>query len=265
MTSLADTELLRARWRRTLERHALDTVNRSDFALGGLAGRLRTPSACLVLLPPDPEDEVLEIDSSLWAWLETQKTADIGGRLVHFGYQTHPTAHAAALIRRDSYREPWERYLALYRSGTIEFGLGGSGGTEYENPSGERVRSFNLISIVAYAWAMLKFSATLNEHIALPGPWHFTVALKDTKDALLGNLGEGWANPFSPSNRVEGCPEDNLLWHLTLDAVPDEDAQRPLAFAVGDRLEDAWGVKQRRYLAHRGALAGKFDTRQIAE
>lgn len=35
MTNLAGTELLRTRWRRALERHALDTVDRDDFAVGG--------------------------------------------------------------------------------------------------------------------------------------------------------------------------------------------------------------------------------------
>lgn len=90
MTSLADTELLRGRWRRLLERHAIDTVNRDDFAIGSLATRLRTPSVQLLVLPADPEADVLHFDGALWAWLETQKSVEIDSQTVRFGDRKCP-------------------------------------------------------------------------------------------------------------------------------------------------------------------------------
>lgn len=96
--TIADTELLRARWRRTLDLHALDDARRSDFALGGLATRLREPTVQVLLLPPDPDADALPVDDALWTWLEAQKTIAVDDRAVRFGDQKYPTAHAAALV-----------------------------------------------------------------------------------------------------------------------------------------------------------------------
>lgn len=265
MTSLDDTELLRARWRRTLELNALDDARRSDFALGGLATRLREPTVRVLLLPPDPDADALQIDDALWAWLETQKTVAVEGRTIRFGDQNYPTAHAATLVSGYGSTEPWNSYLAVHRSGAIELGLGDRGGWARQNREGETVHMFNLISIVTYTWAMLTFSAALNDRVALAGPRQLTIALRNTKGALLGNVGEGWAEPDSFQNAVGGCLEKHLLWHLSIDEPPDDVDQKRLAFAVGDRIEDAWGVAQRRYLARVGHREGHLDVRSIAE
>lgn len=262
MTSLADTELLRARWRRALKRHAIDTVNRDDFAVGGLATRLQAPSVQLLVLPADPEAEVLHLDDALWTWLEAHKSADVDGWTIRFGDRRCPTAHAAALV--DWYgTRGWDSYLAVHRSGPIELGFGHRGGGERPHQEDELVREFNLISIVAYTWAVLQFGAAHFERLSLGGPWQLTVALRGTKGALLGNVGEGWAEPGSFRNNVGGCVEQNLLWHLEIEDWPDEEGQQRLAFAVGDRLEDAWGVSQRRYLARQGDRVGCLDLRCV--
>lgn len=264
MNSLADTELLRARWRRALDRHALDRTSRDDFGLGGLATRLRSPSVQLLLLPPDPEAEALHIDSELWAWLEAHQSVDVDGCAIRLGNLQHPTAHAAALVRGYGRSESWRHYLALHRSGAIELGLGDRGGWDTQSPEGEPVRMFNLISVVVYTWALLKFGAAANERLSLNGPWQLAVGLLRTHGAHLGNLGQGWAEPGSFENTFGRCVEPNLLWHLGIDAWPDEEGQQRLAFSIGDRLEDAWGATQRRYLNHRGDRAGHLDVRRIA-
>jgi len=95
---------------------------------------------------------------------------------------------------------------------------------------------------VTHTWGVLRFGAAHYERLSLAGPWHLTVAVCGTKGALLGNVGEGWPEPGSVENSVGGCVEQNLLWHLEIQDWPDEEGQQRLAFAVGDRLEDAWGV-----------------------
>jgi len=110
---------------------------------------------------------------------------------------------------------------------------------------------------------MLNVAIELHGRVGLPAPWQLTVGLIATKDALLGNVGEGWAEPGSWNNSVGGCADENLLWHIELDQVPDEDLRQGLAFAIGDRIEDAWGVSQRRYLARQGERVGKLDHRRI--
>lgn len=265
MTSLADTEILRARWRQALGQHAVDTVDRKDFGLSPLAVRLRIATVQMLLLPTDPESDVLQLDEDLWAWLAAETPVDVGGRAVRFGEQKYPTAHAAARVSGYGAGEPWNSYLAIHRSGTIELGLGDRGGWEREDRDGQRVRQFNLISIVTYSWALLKFSAALNRRLRLTGPMHLSIALRDTRDARLGNVGEGWAEPGSYENSAGGCMEESLLWHLELDGAPSKASQQRLAFAIGDRLEGAWGVRQRRYLACRGERPGQLDSRRIAE
>ncbi len=188
---------------------------------------------------------------------------DIDGRAIRFGDQRCPTAHAAALVNGHGSREPWNNYLAIYRSGAIELGLGDRGGWERPTREGETIRAFNLISIVTYTWAVLKFGAAHFERLALVGPWHLTVAVHRTEGSLLGNVGEGWAEPGVFENSVGGCVDQNLLWHLELQNWPDEEGQQRLAFAIGDRLEGAWGVSQRRYLADRGEHVGRLDFQRI--
>ena len=64
-------------------------------------------------------------------------------------------------------------------------------------------------------------------------------------------LAEGWAEPDTFENRVGTCPDQTLLWHMELDPLPCPEEARALAYAVGYRFEDAWGMAQRRFLAHR--------------
>ncbi len=63
MTDIEGLEFRRARWRRALRREALDTTTRGDFAVAGLASRLRAPSIQILLLPADPEADCIRIDA----------------------------------------------------------------------------------------------------------------------------------------------------------------------------------------------------------
>lgn len=264
MTNLADTELLRARWRRALGRHALDEVGRDDFATGGLAKRLRSSTVQILLLPKDPDAEPLQLDSELWAWLETVRAVDLDGGVVRLGEHRQATAHAAVLV--GSYPgEPWRSYMAVHRSGAIEFALGALGAWERRTQEGERVRVFNLISIVAHTWALLKVGGILHTRLAMTGPSLLSIALRDTREALLGNLGEGWAEPGSFDNSVGGCVEEHLLWHITIDEPLDDESSRRIAFELGDRMENAWGTTHRRYLDGRGDRAGNLDPRRVRD
>jgi hypothetical protein len=263
--SVADFELMRARWRRTLETMALDTTRRPDFGRGSLSQRVAANTARAVILPADPEPGAMRFDDDWWNWLEDHKFVEVGGRTLRLGERAHPTAHAAVLAREYGGDHPWNSYLAVYRSGAVELELGDLGAWEHEDRNGNRIRQFNLISIIAYVWGMASVAERLVERTGVGGPFHLTVALVNTGGAVLGNVAEGWAEPHSFENRVGGCADEHLLWHWELAELPAGDDLRELALSVGDRLEDAWGVRQRRYLAHRGELQGSFDHRRVAE
>ncbi len=263
VNELSDGELIRARWRRALRREALDKVDRDGFALGGLARRLGSPSVRLLVLPSDPDAEIVEVDEWLWAWVKNFETMEVAGGRVHLGTQHVPTAHAAALVNSHGSQQPWRSYIAVHRSGAIECGLGDRGAWEREDGEGTLVRVFNLISIVGCTWATLKFATALRERVAANGPFQMTLALHRTEGALLGNVGEGWAEPLSWDNDLPACADRHLLWHLEIEDWPDADGTERLALRVGDYLEDAWGCTDRRYLARVGQLAGRFDSRQV--
>jgi hypothetical protein len=263
--SVTDFELMRARWRRTLETMALDTTRRPDFGRGSLSQRVAANTARAVILPADPEAGAMRFDDDWWNWLEDHKFVEVGGRTLRLGEQAHPTAHAAVLARGYGGDHPWNSYLAVHRSGAVELELGDRGAWEREDRNGNEIRQFNLISIIAYVWGMASVAERLVERTGVGGPFHLTVALVNTGGAVLGNLAEGWPEPHSFENRVGGCADEHLLWHWELAELPARDDLGELALSVGDRLEDAWGVRQRRYLAHRGELQGSFDHRRAAE
>ncbi len=263
MTDIARLELRRARWRRALRREALDTTARGDFAVAGLASRLRAPSVQMLLLPADPEADRIRIDDDLWAWTSNFQVVNVEGRNVRLGTQDVPTAHAAALVDSYGTGEAWNSYVAIHRSGALECGLGERGAWERKDRDDNLIRVFTLISVVARTWAFLKFGSALQDRTPVEGPFQLTVGVHRTGDAFLGNVGEGWAEPLSWHNELPTCADEHLLWHLELAEWPDDEAIGEIAFAVGDRFEDAWGVRQRRYLARTGALAGRFDIRQL--
>lgn len=260
MIGLSERELLRGRWRRALSSHALDRADRDDFAMAGLAHRLRNVTTQLLLLPGDPESTVVDLDPELSDWLTGRQDVQVDDVRVQMA--TTPnirrTAHAIALI--GGYETTWDSYLAVHRSGALEMGLGRIGGWEARNNAGEVVRVISLAPVVARTWAMLMMAADLAATREVVGPFQLSVGVR-SQDAHLGVLGEGWAEPDSFQNSVGTCREKTLLWHLEIDEVPTVDAARAIAYSVGDRLEDAWGVVQRRYLAYRGEREGRLDPR----
>jgi len=259
VTSLAEIELTRARWRRRIDGLALDTINRPDFGVAELAARLATPSVQFALLPADPEatDRVV-FDDAFWAWFKAYQTVAVEDHSLLFGYQQHVTAHAAAWVEDSGRGQPWHRFISVDRAGAVVLGLGSYGAREVHTNSDQSFRVFALVSIVAYAQGMLAFCAAVQSRLSLAGPCLLAIGAVSTRDALLGNLAEGWAEPFSISNSVGGCIDEHLLWHIELDEI-DEESTRDLAFLIGDRFEDAWGVTQRRYRARVGESINELD------
>lgn len=82
----------------------------------------------LLVLPADPEADSL--DDRLWAWTENVRVLTVGGGKLGLGMQKVLTAHAAALTDRHGSLEPRRSYVAIQRSGVVEYGLGARGPRE---------------------------------------------------------------------------------------------------------------------------------------
>lgn len=260
MNDLVQTEFQRARWRRALHRLAIDRDDREDFAERGLASRLRDITVQLVLLPSDPEATHVIIDDDLSARF---RRTGIALDRVRVALPTNERRTAHALAVADAYDSDWRGYYAIHRSGALEFGLGDRGGWERADRAGNRVRTILLTPTVARAWAFLLLAGEICQHEQLSAPFQLTVAVRNTEGAVLGGLGEGWAEPGDWSNNLGACVDRHLLWHLEFDEIPDKNSARAVAYAIGDRLEDAWGSALHRYLAERGEFAGQLDPRRV--
>lgn len=122
-----------------------------------------------------------------------------------------------------------------------------------------------MIGILGRTWASLVQYRAVLERLAPHGPWEVTLAMVRTQGSYLGNVAEGWEEPQNLSDYERlPCVERNILIRLELVEWPQtDDAVRELAFAIGGRIEDAWGSKGRRFLARISANEGRFDVARL--
>lgn len=241
----------------------LDSVARSDFAQGGLSNRLDRATFRALLLPEDPEAKAIDFDDEFWEWFEAHTSIEIGGYSYSLGPQKGATAHAAVAFEGWGRDERWRRYAAVHASGVVEVSLGESARWEHRRREEEAAAFYNLTSMVAGGWALLELGAAVYERFAIEGPTMLVQACADTSGTHLANFGEGWREPTDWGSHDTSCFDAALLWTIELADLGDADARRAEAFRMGDRLENAWGTKHRRYLAHRGDFQGALDVRRI--
>lgn len=245
---------LREAWRRWRGDQRLVDPDVGDFAQGGLARLTSDPAARLVILPADPEAHLIDFDSALWSWWAEDSSDPATDGRTQWGPHKLPTL-TAAVIGTQMGDGQWWRYFALHRNGAVEAGLGDDAAMEHDGQ-----RYFRLTTIVGRSWATLARYAEVIERFSVDGPWELTLSLRQTAGALLANFGEGWAEPGSGFGRNRPCLEANLLMRRELPTWPAEaEGLKSVAFSFGAQIEDAWGVDDRRFLAHRGERAGEFD------
>lgn len=235
-----------------------------DFGSGGIARFVEDPGVRLLILPSDPEASIVTFGGAFWRWWQEERSNPFEGATpTIWGNQFTPTVGAAVIYERNGQgRWNWSHYLALHRSGALEFVLGSLGVSEWQARSEERQeRGFMLVTIVGRLWVTLERNVEVVTRFGLAGPWELTLALTRTEGAMLGNVAAGWKdlNGWWPGEAPR-CPEPGLLVRREIDEWPDPDGRKRLAFEIGSVIEDAWGVKDRRFLAgEKQEGAGEFD------
>jgi hypothetical protein len=249
------SDVVRERWRAKAKLLGLpdpDGLNPGERC--GLARRFPEPSTRIVILPADPFRSELEFNADLWEWWAEEREAPFGGPV---RWNTSlPTADAA--VRVQGYGDKWEACLALHRYGGIEL----VSDDFYSSRDGGH--TLRLVRTVALLWIALDAQSWVLQHLEVDGPWQVLVALHGTKGALLGNVAAGWMEPHDfMAHDPPRCPDPNVVLIRELDVYPTEpDTIRDLAIDLGGRIEDAWGMKERRFLARTGEGAGDFDARK---
>lgn len=250
MADLTELDRARERWRLTRRRmgQSPDTGERSL----GLARRAEDLSARLLILPGDPFSTNLSFDDEFWEWWAEHPPAPFRGH-VHWT-NTEPTLEAA--VRYKGGLEKWTRYLALHRNGGVEIGF---------DPAwlhGEGTRFFGLVHTVGLVWIGASMQAESAARFDLAGPWELTLILYDTKNAYLVGFGQGWAEPDQLGYDVRAQQELHIMIRREMDCFPEsENDIRDLAFDIGGRIGNAWGVTQRRFLDRVGDTEGQFNPR----
>lgn len=265
MSSILEAEQRRARWRRHLAVEGVDDIRSQDFARGGLASRLDSMLARMFLLPEDPGTECWDFDSAFWAKLEKHKIVDLGNGKIHLGNELIPTTHAAAIVNKYGNDAAWLRYAAIHRNGMVEFGLGERRHQQANGGDSEGPAFVDLVRIVGFAWAMAELARKLGSDQA-PGPYLLTVALPDTRGALLTGRAEGYAHPGDYNYVIQPCHDEHLLWNIELEELPTDIAElQQLALRVGSRIENAWGERRQTYLDCTGSHEGQLDIRSACQ
>jgi hypothetical protein len=244
----------RRRWFRARAPLRLVDPGADDFSTGGLAERVSEPTVRLLLLPADPDAWLFDIDSEFWAWWKQDRDDPTTGQPTNWGNDSLPTEYAALRVAIAE-EGRLARYLALHRSGALEFELGERGAYSFPTTG---LRVFRLITIVGRVRAALHLWTAVRSRLRLEGPAELSVGLRETLGAALGNLAEGYPDPL-PEMAGRLCRAKHLLLRRDLWDWPDEARQLTLALSIGGWLEDAWGGQERRFLAPYGPLQGQFD------
>jgi hypothetical protein len=265
MNELETVEVYRRRWRRARSRLRLIDTEADDFGTGGLGRFVEDVGVRLLILPADPEANVVEFDNDFWTWwLEDRPNAFEATSRTNWGPRHCPTSDAA--VRFDRWtddRWKWEQYLALHRSGALEFALGRIGVHEWLTRQDEvRVRGFHLVPIVGRTWNALALYGRVINEMQVRGPWEASLALTRTSGALLGTVALGWRDfqDWHFESEIPICGEPNVFLRREIEEWPDEDGIQTLAFLFGAMVDDAWGTKSRRFLVHESREGtGEFD------
>lgn len=124
--SIAEIELQRERWRRARVSRKMDDVAESDFATGGLGGRVEDLSMRVLVLPQDPARGYVKFNEDRWRWWEHRRGDPFRGQSTSFG-STHAAAADAVISFDQHYQssEPnvWLQYIALTRGGELDVEL----------------------------------------------------------------------------------------------------------------------------------------------
>lgn len=249
---IRDVDAQRARWAAYRQRRRLVDEVGDGFARGGLGGLVEDLDVRVLVLPADPDLDVVSLDGQTLGWLTQQRDSPYGGRASDWGHRTRATSTALVAYDRHIDDDLWDRYLALHRHGGIEVG---SGRLTYEV---REMRVFNLRAIVGLAWSALAIQAEAIDRWSLGHPFELTVALRGTRGATLGNLAEGWVGPGEGIHDFSMCIEEHIVLRWEFDAQVEVSR---VAGELGDRIEQAFGTTQRRHVARRGPYEGQFDPR----
>ena len=247
----------RERWRRIRQMLDLADVREPAFALGGDGSRVKDLSVRILILPSDPMAHRLDFDDAFMATWKAIDLDPVTGQPPWWGGSMVTTSESA--MRCDPVDDKFlDQYAAVGHDGRFDVGLAGRTAWEYE---GRRV--FNLRAIVGRAWAAFEIYSSLARAVSIAGATELTVALRGTRDAILGDFGPDWSDPFRSLRGMSICREENVLFRREIDDS-DGDWPKAAAFSIGGQIENAFGSSLQRFRRRLDKGFGDFDAREYS-
>lgn len=241
----------RERWRQSRMNLGLHDPEAENFAEGRLPLPVRDLCIRFVILPADPEADVVEFDEEFWAWWMQDPPHPTTGDPTRWPTERRPSAYSAA---RYAFADDnlCNSYVACLRSGGLDVALGRSCGR-----SGERGALF-LGPVVGAVRAAGCWYQNVMERLQLDGEIEATLAVKDASNRVLAGFAEGWAPPEHLGEfERRGCAHRHLLLRLEC-SRDDPNWPQAVAFRLGGQIEDAYGSASRRFIARAGQFTGQL-------
>jgi hypothetical protein len=176
----------------------------------------------------------------LYSWLKdpARKYAPIADAT---GFPGEPKAmHNGVIMAETNYRNGrgLRRYLCVERSGIVELGLGASVCQTLNDEKG-----YLLTPIIAGVWHLLGFVSDFYAHVHQDRRFTLLLNMRETQNALLGGLADGWCHPWASSDWKPRCQEANIqIRHDELGPTLDADGAKDIAIEVAYGIESAWGA-----------------------
>jgi hypothetical protein len=255
------------RWVWARARRSLDP-SVAGFGARGLLAYLDSPGIAVTVLPADVLGQLIEFTDDLPGLVLPDRFDGITGNGVSL--LSDVTTTSTALVRfAPSYDHGgWRGFVALDRCGGVQAGIGATARYQLDEgrnvaPSASVLRLFvlvHIVRVVVHAQArVIGWVAGRPPAVTVDGPFEIVVAVPDTEGMMLGGLNEGWEQPeyaFDPPRALE----DNVMVRVQVEDWPTDPGDLEiLALRVVDRVCEAFGDRQQRYLRAGGPEAGTIS------
>jgi hypothetical protein len=239
---------------------ARDTAPES-FARGGLGSVAVPPTVRIVVLPGNPAAVALPAQDPQTV-IPPFISLPAGGQLPGLGV-VRGTSSGYVGYPDPGRGRPWPRFTAVYWHGGVDFYLGEAGGRAAD-PSRHRRRLIWLRRSVGWSWAALGFQDKVIRRFDVGGPFRVLLAVADTAEAGLGDVGTGWGEPGGPSSPdAPAAVDQQVLLTEDLAEWPGAAGVQELAMRFGARLDIAFGGPGNRHLDKTGPDADHFRPPQF--
>jgi hypothetical protein len=255
------------RWLRARARRLLDPAD-PQFGRSGLNGKLDGPGICVLVLPADDLAQPVDFTDEL---LEMMPAGFTGLTANGVGSLSSVTSTSTALVRfaPGPAAESWRGFVSVERNGGVQCGVGAV--SRYlmrlgvSDATGPQVLLLYVVAhlvrvSVQLQTGVIQWATEQSPKISVAGPFEVTVAIPDATEMTLGGPNEGWQQPEQSLLPLTYAEESNILVRTQLASWPIvENENRDLVLRVLDRVSQAFGDRDRRYLSRAVGAYGTME------